>query len=74
MGTVPIEGDLRPWESRPLCSTVRPWGERPSGTVTFLFTGVEDSTGRSEVAAADMATAFQVHDAVVRGAIESQSG
>jgi len=49
-------------------------GERPSGTVTFLFTEVEDSTERSEGAAADMAAAFQVHDAMVRDAIESQSG
>jgi len=48
--------------------------ERPSGTVTFLFTGIEDSTRRSEDAATDMAAALQVHDAIVREAIESQSG
>jgi class 3 adenylate cyclase len=42
--------------------------------VKFLFAEVEDSTGRSEGAAADMAAAFQVHDAMVRDAIESQSG
>jgi len=48
--------------------------ERPSGTVTFLFTEVEDSTRRPEEAATDMAAALQVHDAVVRDAIESQSG
>ena len=48
--------------------------ERPSGTVTFLFTEIEDSTRRSEDAATDMAAALQVHDAMVRDAIESQSG
>ena len=48
--------------------------ERPSGTVTFLFTEIEDSTRRSEDAATDMAAALQVHDAMVRDAIESQNG
>ena len=48
--------------------------ERPSGTVTFLFTEIEDSTRRSEDAVTDMAAALQVHDAMVRDAIESQSG
>ena len=48
--------------------------ERPTGTVTFLFTEVEDSARRSEDATTDMAAALQVHDAMVRDAIESQSG
>jgi hypothetical protein len=33
-------------------------GKRPSGTVTFLFTEIEDSTRRSEDAATDMAAAL----------------
>jgi class 3 adenylate cyclase len=45
---------------------------RPSGTVTLLFTEIEESTRRSEDAATDMA--LQVHAAMVRDAIESQSG
>ena len=48
--------------------------ERPSGTVTFLFTEVEDSTRWSEDVATDMAAALQRHDAMVRDAIESQGG
>ena len=48
--------------------------ERPSGTVTFLFTEIGDSAQRPEDAATDMAAALQVHDAVLRDAIESQSG
>jgi len=48
--------------------------ERPNGTVTFLFTEIEESTRRPADAATDMAAALQVHDAVVRDAIESRSG
>lgn len=48
--------------------------ERPNGTVTFLFTQIEDSARRPEDAAMEMAAALQVHDAMVRDAIESQSG
>ena len=47
---------------------------RPSGTVTFLVTDVEDSTRPWEDAPADMAAALQAHDAIVRDAIESHGG
>lgn len=46
----------------------------PSGTVTFLFTDVQDSTRLWESAPADMAAALQVHDAIVRAAIERHGG
>ena len=46
----------------------------PSGTVTFLFTGIEDSTRLWEQAPADMTTAVAAHDAVVRAAIERHGG
>ena len=48
--------------------------ERPNGTVTFLFTEIEESTRRPEDAVTDMAAAVQAHDAMVRDAIESRSG
>ena len=47
---------------------------RPSGTVTFLFTDVEGST---KLWAADkdaMSASLLVHDAILRGAIESHGG
>ncbi len=47
---------------------------RPSGTVTFLFTDLEDSTRRWEDAPSDMAAALQAHDAIVRDTIESHGG
>ena len=47
---------------------------RPSGTVTFLVTDIEDATRRWEDAPADMATALQLHDVIVRDAIESHGG
>ena len=46
----------------------------PSGTVTFLFTDIEDSTRLWEEAPTDMADALRVHDAIVRGAIERHGG
>ncbi|MBI2709120.1 MAG: adenylate/guanylate cyclase domain-containing protein [Actinobacteria bacterium] len=46
----------------------------PEGTVTFLFTDIEDPTRRSEDTAAGMAVALQRHDAIVRDAIESHDG
>ena len=48
--------------------------ELPGGTVTFLFTDVEDSTRSWEEAPADMAAALQVHDGIVRDAIERHDG
>ena len=46
----------------------------PSGTVTFLFTDIQDSTRLWEEAPAEMATALQVHDTILRGAIERHGG
>jgi predicted ATPase/class 3 adenylate cyclase/DNA-binding CsgD family transcriptional regulator len=46
----------------------------PSGTVTFLFTDIEDSTRLWESAPADMAAAVQAHDVIVRSAIEHHGG
>ena len=46
----------------------------PGGTVTFLFTDVEDSARSWEDAPADMAAALQVHDGIVREAIERHGG
>ncbi len=47
---------------------------RPGGTVTFLFTDIEDSTRRWEEDPSDMARALRVHDAILRGAIERHDG
>ena len=46
----------------------------PAGTVTFLFTDIEDSTRRWEEDPRDMADALRVHDAIVRDSIEDHGG
>ncbi|MFI5041925.1 MAG: LuxR C-terminal-related transcriptional regulator [Acidimicrobiales bacterium] len=46
----------------------------PGGTVTFLFTGIEDSTRLWEEAPTAMADGLRVHDAIVRGTIEHHGG
>ncbi len=46
----------------------------PRGTVTFLFTDVEDSTRLWDEAPTDMADGMRVHDAIVRGTIERHDG
>jgi predicted ATPase/class 3 adenylate cyclase/DNA-binding CsgD family transcriptional regulator len=46
----------------------------PSGTVTFLFTDIQDSTRLWEESPADMAAAVQIHDAIVRNAIDRHGG
>jgi len=46
----------------------------PSGTVTFLFTSIQDSLRRWDEAPAEMAAAQRVHDAIVRDAIEGHGG
>jgi predicted ATPase/class 3 adenylate cyclase/DNA-binding NarL/FixJ family response regulator len=46
----------------------------PVGTVTFLFTDIEDSTRLWEEAPTDMADALRAHDAIVRGTIEGHGG
>jgi predicted ATPase/class 3 adenylate cyclase len=46
----------------------------PSGVVTFLFTDIEGSTRRWETDPELMRTALEVHDAVLREAVEKYSG
>ncbi len=46
----------------------------PGGTVTFLFTNIEDSARRWEDSPTEMAGALRIHDAIVRGAIERHGG
>lgn len=48
--------------------------ERPTGAVTFLFTDVEGSTQAWEQTPTEMDRALEVHDRVLRGAIESHGG
>ena len=47
---------------------------RPTGTVTFLFTDIEDSTPRWESDPDGMRRALAVHDDVLRTAIEAKGG
>jgi predicted ATPase/class 3 adenylate cyclase/DNA-binding CsgD family transcriptional regulator len=49
-------------------------GERPSGTVTFLFTDVEGSTASWEQHPDSMPSALATHDAILRSAIGSHGG
>jgi predicted ATPase/class 3 adenylate cyclase/DNA-binding CsgD family transcriptional regulator len=49
-------------------------GERPSGTVTFLFTDVEGSTASWERHPGSMSSALVTHDAILRSAIGSHGG
>ena len=46
----------------------------PSGTVTFLFTDIEDSTRLWEEHPEAMRAALAHHDAIVRGAVEEHGG
>lgn len=48
--------------------------ERPTGTVTFLFTDVEGSTRAWEEHPRDMGAALAKHDAILTEAIESRNG
>src|SRR5262245_5399169 len=48
--------------------------ELPSGTVTFLFTDIEGSTGLWERNPDDMAVALARHDALLRKAIDRNAG
>jgi predicted ATPase/class 3 adenylate cyclase len=47
---------------------------RPTGTVTFLFTDIEGSTGRWEAQTAEMQAALARHDDDLRTAIEAHGG
>lgn len=49
-------------------------GRRPSGTVTFLFTDVEGSTRLWAADRRAMSASLEVHDAIIRSAIEAASG
>ena len=51
-----------------------PLSRTPSGTVTFLSTGIQDSRRRWDEAPAEMAAAQRVHDAIVQEAIEGHGG
>jgi predicted ATPase/class 3 adenylate cyclase len=48
--------------------------ERPTGTVTFLFTDVEGSTRLWEEHPAEMQVALEHHDEILRSAIEGHGG
>ena len=48
--------------------------QSPSGTVTFLFTDIEDSKLLWDENPADMAGAVRTHDAIVRSVIERRGG
>src|SRR3954469_22579110 len=54
--------------------TARVASGRPSGTVTFLFTDVEGSTGLWEEQPAAMSAALARHDELLNGAIRARSG
>src|SRR5829696_5280589 len=49
-------------------------GLRPSGTLTFLFTDIEQSTARWEEDETSMRQALSAHDAVLRSAVETRDG
>ena len=46
----------------------------PRGTVTFLFTDIEDSARLWAEGPTDMADGLRAHDAIVRGTIERRGG
>ncbi len=46
----------------------------PTGTVTFLFTSISEAQRRWDEAPAEMAAGQQVHDTIVRAAIEGHGG
>jgi class 3 adenylate cyclase len=56
------------------CETLRAMVERPTGTVTFLFTDVEGSTRLWEEHPAEMRTALERHDEILRSSIEGHGG
>ena len=47
---------------------------RPSGTVTFLFTDVEGSTGHWERHPLEMRSTLAEHDQILRSAIDGAGG
>ncbi len=69
-------GVLRDVSERAVAGMRDPGGmaDRPTGTVTFLFTDVEGSTRFWEDHPADMQAALERHDAVLRSVIDSCGG
>ncbi len=57
-----------------VAAAIRPPAARPSGTVTFLFTDIEGSSGLWERAPRVMAEVVARHDELVRNAIEAHEG
>jgi len=49
-------------------------GARPTGTVTFLFSDIEGSSGRWERDREAMSAALRQHDALIRAAMEAHGG
>jgi class 3 adenylate cyclase len=49
-------------------------GARPTGSVTFLFTDIEGSTGLWESQASAMSAALARHDAILRQAVDARDG
>ena len=56
------------------CGMLNAMAERPTGTVTFLFTDIEGSTRRWEANPDGMRVELAAHDNVLRTAIESRDG
>jgi hypothetical protein len=50
------------------------WGCAPSGTVTFLFTDIEGSTGLWGAAPDAMQAALERHDAILRAVVDGLGG
>ena len=46
----------------------------PSGTVTFLFSDIQDSTRLWDESPVDMAAAVQIHDSILRNVIDRHEG
>jgi len=46
----------------------------PAGTVTFLFSDIEDSTQQWEEAPSEIAPALEIHGSIVRTSIEQHGG
>ena len=58
--------DIPPWHTSHVA--------RPTGAVTFLFTDVEGSTRLWDARPADMESALQRHDQILRSAVEAHGG
>jgi DNA-binding CsgD family transcriptional regulator len=71
LGLLPTQEPIVPLETIP--SEARSL-QLPTGTVTFLFTDIQGSTPLWEHEPEKMAIAMQIHNAVLRGAIEANGG